>query len=281
MARDPLLVLDVHYLCHRAFHTTKDLSYGSKATGVIFGFLKTITQLKQEFMTERVAFCFEHWMLYRRDIYPPYKKKRATKERTEEEQKEYEDLKLQIKALRREHLPLIGFKNIFSFEGMESDDIMAVIARDTPSNEDVILITADSDLYQCLKGNVSIYSPAKKTFITENWFRKEYGIDPRKWAVVKAIAGCQSDEVEGIVGVGEITALKFVRGEASQKSEDTILSAENKAIVRRNRALVELPYAGCEMPTLVEDHISIAGWKETCKRLGMKLLEMKPPILRL
>ena len=279
------LVLDVHYLCHRAFHSTQNLSFKDKPTGVIFGFLKSITALKDEFDTDRVVFCFESKRLLRSDVYPPYKRKRTATERTEEEQTAYEGLVLQISELRRRYLPKIGFKNIFSYRGYESDDVMAEIARSSECtedrrNEEIILVTADNDMLQCLSSNVRMYSPQKRKLMTDVWFQKTYGINPSQWAMVKAIAGCPSDEVEGIKGVGELTALRYVRRElpSSSAAYKSIVSAEGKAIVRRNRSLVELPYRGCPTPDLVEDDVNRAGWRQVCGMLGMRSLAAHPPI---
>jgi len=63
------LILDVHYLAHRAFHSTRELVDDEKVC-VMFGFLKFLTFLKDEFGTDRIAFCFEHRHLFRRDVYP-------------------------------------------------------------------------------------------------------------------------------------------------------------------------------------------------------------------
>lgn len=274
----PLLVLDCHYLCHRAFHTSRELSFAGRPTGVVFGFLKSIGALKDEFQTDLVAFCFEDKKLYRRDIYPNYKRRRGQKQRTPEEQKAYEGLALQISELRQRYLPKIGFKNVFCFQGMESDDIMAAIAKSHKG--EVILITSDSDLLQCLSDTVSMYCPHKQRHYTQGWFEKEYGIPPRKWALVKAIAGCSSDEVKGIHGVGEKTALRFLRGELSSSSDavQKIMSPAGRLVVTTNRRLVELPYKDCPTPAIVEDQISTAGWKEVCQLLGMRTLITRPPV---
>ncbi len=269
---EPLLVLDVHYLCHRAFHTMKELSWKGKATGVVFGFLKSLTSLKDEFQTDRVAFCFEHPHLFRSDLYPAYKMKRA-KNRTPEE-----ILSDQIFQLYKNLLPMIGFKNIFCFYGMESDDIMAQIAEDTKEDDETILVTADSDLFQCLRENVSIYSPQKQKMLTKRWFKMKYGIPPYLWWKVKAIAGCATDEVKGIPGVGEVTALKYLKDETSPKTFLKILSDEGQRIVRHNKLLVKLPHPNCPKPFFREDKISVKGWKEVCGLLGMRSLAGHPPI---
>jgi 5'-3' exonuclease len=275
------LVLDVHYLCHRAFHTAKGLSWKGRPTGVIFQFLKSIAFLKDELQSDRVAFCFEHPHLFRRDIYPTYKLRRRL-EKSPEETRSYNELSIQISELRQRYLPKIGFKNIFCFRGMEADDIMATIADNCldQMNEQVILVTGDLDLLQCLRPNVMIYSPQKQRMITEEWFVSQYGFPPRKWAVVKAIAGCHGDEVKGVGGVGELTAVKYVKGElaVAERRYQAISCAEGGKIVRRNRRLVQLPFEGCPVPSLQEDDVDLAGWKEVCGLLGMRSIAAHPPI---
>jgi len=267
---ESLLVLDVHLLCHRAFHTMKNLSWEGKSTGVIFGFLKTLNFLRDELQTDRVAFCFEHPHLFRKDIYPAYKERRAS-QRSPEEKMARKQLSRQISRLRDQYLPMIGFKNIFCFHGYESDDLMARIALNEP---DVILVTSDSDLFQCLRSDVMIYSPSAGRILNEAWFRKKYGLHPHYWARVKAIAGCATDEVKGIPRIGELTALKFLRGELKESSAayKAIDSARGQAIALRNMRLVRLPYEDCPVPIIQRDKLSRKGWEKVCDMLGMKSL---------
>jgi len=248
------------------------LKWKGSATGVVFGFLKAIDTLKERFATERLAFCFEGKDLKRKEIFKDYKLRRTTKTRTPEEQEAYEGMVRQIAALRTKHLPEIGYRNIFTYPGFESDDIMAALTDDLEDeNDQAVLVTGDHDLYQCLRPNVSVYSPHQLRLVTDRSFRTEYGISPSKWALVKALAGCNSDNVPGIRGVGEATALRFVQRELPKdcKIYQLIMSEESKALVRRNRSLVQLPFAGCPTPKLVSDKVSGAGFMKVCKTLGM------------
>lgn len=274
------LVLDTHYLCHRAFHTTLNLSWKERPTGVIFSFLKSIAFLKDEFQTDHVVFCFEHPKLFRKIDFPEYKIHRNQPKRDRHEVKAHGELCSQIDLLRDVYLPQIGFKNIFCVEGYESDDVMAAIASCASHRDEVILVTADTDLYQCLDDHVMMYSPAKRAVITKTKFIREYGILPHQWAVLKAITGCATDEVPGIKGIGQTTALRYLRQELKPDSKQykLIHSAESKAIVRRNKRLVKLPYEGCQAPALVEDKISRQGWLDVCAKLGMKSIAQHPPV---
>ncbi len=271
----PLLVLDCHYLCHRAFHTS-DLEWQGRATGVIYGFLRGIGILADAFSTNRLGFCFEGGNLKRKTLFPGYKI-RHQKEKTSQEVRAYGELNSQIRELREILLPKIGFRNIFCYPGYESDDSMAAIALDAPPEQDVILVTADSDLYQCLRKNVAIYSPQKQRLLTERWFKREYQITPRQWAIVKAMSGCHGDGVPGVPGIGEKTALKILQ-EDGKLTPGWTKAYLSRDIVRRNRKLVELPFEGCPIPEWRPDEISRKGWLWVCDHLGFKSLSGKMPI---
>jgi len=266
----PLLVLDAHYLCHRAFWSQRNLAWQGVPTGVIFGFLKSIGMLKAEFQTDRIAFCFESPASLRRKIFPAYKQKREMKKLEPDVAAARLELLRQIDLLRDDYLPTMGFRNIFCFGGYESDDIMARIGQ---RDDWVILVTSDQDLYQCLRPNLSIYAANEKKLITIKQFTKTYGIKPSQWAVMKALAGCSTDGVPGIGRVGETTALKWIRsGQAPS------LTPEQKKIVHRNRLLVELPFDGCPTPEIRSDDIDRNGWDVICSNLGMKSLLGRYPI---
>jgi len=250
----PLLVIDTSNLCHRAFHalTGRRQAELSSASDVAYSFLQTIGRLQKHFATDRFAFCFDHKVSYRREIFPEYKQKR--KQAALEEAELRKSLSIQIRRLRQEHLPQLGFSNIFRERGMESDDLMAAIALSRPEDE-IILVTSDSDLLQCLRKNVSIYCPSKKTLTTRNSFMETYGIYPKQWAKVKAMAGCSTDGIPGLTGIGETGALKYLRGELKETSSQYIWITCEKGqdVIQETLRLVKLPFEGCPVPEITED----------------------------
>ena len=110
------------------------------------------------------------------------------------------------------------------------------------------IVTSDADLYQCLSPTCQIWNPRKRRTMTESRFRDEYGIPPRKWKYVKALAGCLSDGVPGLGGIGEPTALAVVSGRASEAVMEKVRAkASGPARVEylRNLDLVTLPHKWC------------------------------------
>jgi len=112
-----------------------------------------------------------------------------------------------------------------------------------------------------------------KMMLTEAWLIGEYGIAPSQWADVKAIAGCSSDGVEGVRGVGEKTAAKFLRGnlKPASKAHQAIVAGNN--VWRRNLPLVRLPFPGVGKFDLESD--SELDWNPTFYKLGMSSLEQR------
>jgi DNA polymerase I len=276
------LILDCNFLCHRAKHATGGLSSGNTPTGVIYGFLKTVTALQESFNTDKVVFCWDSRFSKRKELYPDYKNKRSKKykEWTDEEAEFEREFRKQMKDLRKYHLKKIGYRNIFCQKGLEGDDVMASVCKDLPSSSEAIIITSDKDLLQCIKYNVSMNSLSKDGTMALQDFKIKYGITPREWGMLKAIAGCSTDEVAGVKGVGEITAIKYLKGELGEhtKAYKNIISPEGVEIYKRNRKLVILPFKGTRHFRLKEDELSKKGWKSVMKALGMESLKDKGPV---
>lgn len=272
----PLLILDANHLCHRSFHIHKKLFDGDRPTGTIFGFLQSVAAMIEEHQTDRVAFCFDHKESLRKKLFPGYKSARTNKVRTDEEQQEYRDFVAQVDALRDRYLKRIGFRNVFCFQGYESDDIMARLAASVDDQDEAIIFTSDHDLYQCLRPNISICN-GSPVFMTWASFCKEYGFFPSSWSLYKAITGCKSDSVPGIPGVGKKTALAFIRGGIGQDNPRYQKIVSGRKTILFNKKLVHLPLDGCPKPKLVADAFSESGWLSVCKELGFTKLSGRCP----
>ncbi len=278
------LVLDCNYLCHRAKHSTGGLSYGGTPTGVIFGFLKTISHFQELFDTPHVIFCWDSKTNKREGIFRAYKRKRKLryKDCTEEEARFNHEFRIQMQKLRRVYLKKIGYRNVFCQKGFESDDLIASICQGLPIHEEAVIISSDQDLYQLIFHNVSFFNPQKNKTLTLQGFTKQYRILPDQWARVKAIAGCATDEVPGIPGVGVKTVIKWMKGELKETTKAwwDIHSIKYKGLVCRNMKLVWLPLEGTKSFKLREDKPSIKGWREVTKELGMKSIRGRAPFSR-
>ncbi|MCK9570187.1 hypothetical protein M0R72_14680 [Candidatus Pacearchaeota archaeon] len=272
MNKPPLLIIDVSAVAYAAFHVMGDLSFEGIRTGVVFGMLRTIVDLQELYSTNRVAFCFDRGSDNRQSISKVYKANRHS-DLDEEQRQAYRNLSNQLFRLRTKLLPMAGFKNLFWQDGYEADDVIASVCRNVPRGEMGIIVSSDADLLQLLVDDrVIIWHLKRKSPITAKKFREEWGIDPFMWSDVKAIAGCNGDNVIGVEGVGEKTAAKFLRGELKEttKAHQAIVLNNNR--YRENLKLVRLPFEGTKKFEVVEDEVDGHRWEGLCDRLGLKTL---------
>lgn len=277
---DPILVFDVSYLAHRAFYAMGDLAHGSEGTAVIFGLLRDVISLQDKFQTGRCVFAFDHPApKHRQTVLPTYKSSRIARYEKEDNaaKQARKEFRGQLRKLYFQYLPAAGFKNVFAAPGFEADDIIAEVTRTISSRGEAVIISSDEDLWQCcsVRPFVSCFNPQKGKLITYGGFLEKWGFPPKKWAEVKAIAGCSTDDVPGVAGVGEVTAAKYLRGElgAHTKAYGNIKSYPWKD----NLDLVQLPYKGTPEFELQEDEVTEEKWQALADSLGMHSIKSSVP----
>jgi len=137
---------------------------------------------------------------FRRKLYKPYKAQRKPADPDVITQLRYAS---QIAAL-------LGYPFINN-ELYEADDILGMISRYTQENDmDMIIASSDKDLYQLIDDNVYIFSPRGKELIDRGWLHDRYNLTPSQWIELKVLQGDRSDNIPGVNGVGEATALKLL-----------------------------------------------------------------------
>lgn len=267
------LVLDGNYLCWRTFHTT-----GRLTNGVVFGLLKSVQYLTEQFATPHVVFCFDHGKGHRETIFPGYKSARRDRKLSEDETEQIADMRRQVENIKTKVLKDCGFANVFYQEGYEADDVCAAVVEQL-RGDDLVLVSADRDLLQLLDGNVCLWDPTRKHCHTDKLFRADYGIDPDQWRRVKAIAGCSTDSVPGVRGVGESTAATFLRGELGEDSVKYQKIAEflDTPQYQVNLSLVSLPLPGLTIGEVSDKTVTQRGWNRAVGKHGMKSLKGNHP----
>jgi len=188
---------------------------------------------------------------------------------TEAEQKAFDDANNQIQILRKEIMPVLGFQNSFMQVGLEADDLIAIFVRNNPGQ--AIVLTNDDDLLQLVDDCVW-HSPQRKMTVNAKTFREKYGITPRAWKRMKAIAGCSSDKVPGIVGIGEAYALQYLKNEMKIDSKRYNDIKAGKEIIKRNRLLVGLPHPKTKRLVLQQDEFNLDGFLAVCDMYGLNRL---------
>jgi len=264
-----MILVDSNSICHMAKHSMKGLSWHEMKVGVIFGFLRQILSLAKTFETNKFIFVWDSKESLRKDIFPAYKEKR--KSNKSEEDKELDALSYpQFDALRDEIVPSLGFKNNYIQKGYEADDLIAEFVRNNVRESKATIVSTDEDLYQLLSENVVMYSIRRKQTYTMKNLYKDYGVTPAQWIMVKAIAGCSTDEVPGIVGVGEKTAAKYLTKKLNVNSKTFQSIVKGGDIIARNLALVELPFEGVFPLNHDRDMLDLRKFIDVCSKYGFQ-----------
>jgi DNA polymerase-1 len=264
------LLIDSGCIGARAVFTMGSLSYREMPTGVIYGYLKEIQRLFTEFQTNDILFFWDSKVSFRKKLFPEYKVKRNDN-RTKKEKEMWKIAHEQYDILRTEILPNIGWTNQLLVEGLEADDLLHQAAMQLHEmNEKPLMVTSDQDMYQSLD-YCGIWNPASKQYIDRAYLSLKHGVSPKEWAIVKSFAGCKSDEVPGILGVGEKTAASFIQSglKRTSKKYQSITSELGKEVVKRNRPLVTLPFEGTPTLDFYENEFNFSKFEQICEELGM------------
>lgn len=250
----------------------KGLSYKEKETGIIYAFLNKIISLAKHFKTNKFVFALDSRKSLRRDIYPGYKKKRH-------EDKTPEDIELnklafeQYDELKDKILPYLGFENLFMEEGFEGDDIFASCIMNNEGN--FVMVASDKDLYQLLSDNIKMFNIQKNKLYTINDLKKDFDITPEMWYNQKCLSGCSSDSVLGVPGIGEKTAIKFLKGELPHhhKSYQNIVSEEGQRIIKEISPLVKVPFQGTPVVKVnFDEEFDVDSFIKVCNKYNMQSL---------
>lgn len=263
------VLVDAGWMSHRARYCARELSHG----GIIFSFLEQLRTIAAHprVKSNQIGLFFDSKKSYRRQALPEYKLKRH-EDRTPTEVAEINNMHSEVNRLRKEILPACGFR-LYKQSGLESDDLIAAAAQQCRATGAVI-VTSDSDLYQCITSEVHWFDPQRNLYYDEASFRAEHFAAPGDWAEIKSIAGCPTDNVPGVVGVGVKTATDYTYGllNKAHKRYSAITSTPGRDVYIRNLPLVTLPHASTRDVVLeppVYNQAAFFGW---CALLGFKSL---------
>ena len=204
-----LLVIDGNSIANRAFFgikllTTKDGRY----TNAIFGFLNILNSLLKECSPDEVAVAFDlKAPTFRHKMYDGYK---ATRHKMPDE------LAAQMPVIRQ-LLALLGYREVTA-EGWEADDILGTLAAACAArSDDCFLATGDRDSLQLVSDTTTVLlattalGRSKTVTMDVDAVKEKYGVMPRQLIDVKSLMGDTSDNIPGVKGIGEKTALSLVQ----------------------------------------------------------------------
>lgn len=255
------------------------MKQGDTPTGVMFGVLKSILDCTDVVFPNHVIFAWDSLKSRRKLIYPEYKQKTEV-DFSEDKLIHKQSTEHQLDLLRYDILPQLGFNNHFYRTGFEADDVIASIVKQYDF-ELAVIVSNDSDLYQCIDENVVVYNHREHSTMTIELFYEQYNILPTHWAELKSLAGCSSDNVPGVEGVGEKRALDYIQGKLSEKSKAyrNIIAAIGTEAHNRDIKLVTLPFEQLNFE-IQKDVISTKNFINVCKNYGLYKLIRAPELNR-
>ena len=204
-----LILIDGNNLMFRSYYATAysgNMMKNSKGfpTNALFGFISMLNKIISEEKPEYMAVAFDIGKNFRKEEYDFYKEGRIETP---------EELKMQM-LIAREILDKMGIKH-FELAPYEADDIVGTIVKMTEEDKDFasVIVSSDKDLLQLISDETEVKLLKQSGFIRYNHqtFVEDYKIEPIRMIDLKALMGDASDNIPGVKGIGEKTALKLLQ----------------------------------------------------------------------
>ena len=247
------MILDGNSIINRAFYGVRPLSApDGTPTNAVFGFINILQRLIDTAKPDSLAVAFDlKGPTFRHLRYDGYKAQRKGMP---------EELAAQMPILK-ELLDTLGIRR-FECQGYEADDIMGTAGRICEElGWQCDIVTGDKDSFQLISDNSHVIHIKSRMGQTETneytpeVFREEYGFDPVYIVDLKALMGDSSDNIPGVPGIGEKTALNLIRSFGSLEGVyENIQSSEIKEGMRKKLiAGEESAKLSYELATIVKD----------------------------
>lgn len=203
-----LLIIDSNSIINRAFYGVRYLSAkDGTPTNAIYGFLNTLFKLIEEVKPDYLCTAYDlKAPTFRHKLYDGYKAQRKPMP---------EDLKKQM-PISKEILSAMGIKH-YELEGYEADDIIGTVSKICDENGTACYIaTGDKDDLQLATDKTQVILTVTRngvnetTYYDENAVKERYHVTPKEFIDIKALMGDPSDNIPGVAGVGEKTAMSLI-----------------------------------------------------------------------
>jgi DNA polymerase I len=263
---EKIILVDGNNLLFRSYYATAyngNFMKNSKGfpTNALFGFTNMMNKIIEEENPTRIIVAFDKGKTFRHDKFDFYKEGRLETP---------EELKVQF-PIAKEMLGYMGIK-YYEIDNYEADDIIGTFASfcDIEGDEFVgTIVSSDKDLLQLVSPQVDIKLLKQKDYIRYNpeSFREEYGIDPINIIDLKALMGDASDNIPGVKGIGEKTALKLLQEyktlDGIYENIDSIKGAiHDKLVTDKDNAYMSYEIATIEKNVPMEINMDDILYKE-------------------
>jgi len=204
-ANKRFFLIDGNSFCYRAYYAVRHLSNSKgQPTNAIFGFISMIQKIIKEEKPDMLAIAFDlKGPTFRHTKYKDYKVTRKPMP---------DDLVSQLPYIKN----IIRAYNIpiYEIEGFEADDVLATLAHRASESKDVdtFIVTSDKDALQLIDAHTKVYNPQKDGMIYgKKEVEDKFGVSPESMTDLMALMGDTSDNIPGIPGIGEKTAIELMK----------------------------------------------------------------------
>lgn len=256
--RKLILAIDFNNVCFASYYGQKLFNSKQMNINAIKGFFFKLKMLKESFNPDYIVFASDlsRERTFRRKLYKSYKAKRKPTD---------EDVQNQMKYISQ-IVALLGYP-IINNEMYEADDILGMISKyAVDHNMDALIISSDRDLYQLINDNTFIMSPRNSDVIDTAYLIEKYKLMPNQWVDLKILQGDNSDNIPGIPGIGEITALRLMQQYNSVEGIYSHMSEHKPAIqdlLQKGESGIELTR---QLVTIVTDYSIINLSEDSFKK---------------
>jgi DNA polymerase-1 len=203
-----LLLIDGHSQAYRAFFGMKTplSTRTGELTGAVFGFARKLLSIVKEYKPDEVAVAFDLGDTWRHSTFTEYK---ATRDAMPGE--------MRSQMVRIEEMVRAFNIPIVTYPDYEADDVLGTLSRQAAeAGTNVLILTGDRDMFQLIGERVQIlYTPGGPNPTTTIYglaeLHERYALTPSQFIDLKALTGDSSDNIPGVPGVGEKTAIKFLK----------------------------------------------------------------------
>ena len=204
IAPNPLVLVDGSSYLYRAFHAFPPLTNSAgEPTGAMYGVLNMLKSLISQVQPSHIAVVFDaKGKTFRDEMFEQYKSHRPPMP---------DDLRKQIQPLH-DIIRALGIP-LLVIEGVEADDVIGTLAVEaSKANQKVLISTGDKDMAQLVDDNIMLINTMNNTLLDREAVIEKYGIPPELIIDYLALMGDSADNIPGVAGVGEKTALGLLQG---------------------------------------------------------------------
>lgn len=204
IAPNPLVLVDGSSYLYRAFHAFPPLTNSAgEPTGAMYGVLNMLKSLISQVQPSHIAVVFDaKGKTFRDEMFEQYKSHRPPMP---------DDLRKQIQPLH-DIIRALGIP-LLVIEGVEADDVIGTLAVEaSKANQKVLISTGDKDMAQLVDDNIMLINTMNNTLLDREAVIEKYGIPPELIIDYLSLMGDSADNIPGVAGVGEKTALGLLQG---------------------------------------------------------------------